>query len=83
MDNFLNVDVIVGTYDSMICGLSYDLLTDTPTFRRTFSDKGHTASVRSLASFNQYLVSGSADETIGYVQSNIGHTRYLNACLHA
>ncbi|XP_022244657.1 p21-activated protein kinase-interacting protein 1-like isoform X2 [Limulus polyphemus] len=62
-----NIEVIVGTYEEFLLGyklcfspsskIGYSLQT-------SFTNHGHTASVRSLASSTKHLASGGADETI-------------------
>ncbi|XP_003388740.1 PREDICTED: p21-activated protein kinase-interacting protein 1-like [Amphimedon queenslandica] len=61
----LELELVIGSYESLLCGLSYDLLEDEAKLRSKFKEKAHMSSIRSVAASNNgILASGGTDEII-------------------
>ncbi|XP_063227771.1 p21-activated protein kinase-interacting protein 1-like [Bacillus rossius redtenbacheri] len=61
---FLNLEVIVGTYEQFVLGYQVSSADDGCRLDQVFAIHSHNASVRSLATAGKYAASGGADEVI-------------------
>lgn len=58
------IEIIVGTYEELLIGYRVKNKDDSYFLEQSFTNHSHCGSVRSVASRDRYLASGSSDETI-------------------